>query len=102
MTWATIDLLGVIIEIEYSATQYRPATHWEPAEGSEIEVESYLVGGQNIGELISIRTEDLVLEKLREQLGESEQLAQEDAAEARAEYRNEMMREMSREERISA
>lgn len=91
----TVTINDVDMDVEYSGTEYRPATWNDPAEGGEVEIEAVLLDGKDVTELLADWVLDRIREKLEEELQddlrEAKACAGEDRAEALREER--MMRE---------
>lgn len=92
----TITISDVELQVEYSATEYRPATFHEPAEGGEVEIEGVYLDGNEVGHMLADWVEARILEQLRSGIAEDQHQAEEDEAEAKAESRA-AMRDMLEE-----
>lgn len=78
----TVTVLEVDLEVEFTATPYRPATRWEPAEGGTVEVEDVFLNGTCVTKLLS----DWTMQQIQDQLEAVDHASEEAAcaAEARA------------------
>lgn len=90
----TFYIGDVEFEVEFSSTPYVPAKiscppeNCHPAEGGEVDIESIMIGGFEVSDVISESVLDKLQEKCEEALPELEADARDsamaDAAEARA------------------
>jgi len=58
MMQATFTISGVILDVSFTKSQYRPQTWLEPEEPVEVEIDTVYCNGVDIWELLSDKTLD--------------------------------------------
>ena len=93
----TVTINDVDMDVEYTGTEYHPATWDDPAYGGEVDIEAVLLDGKDVTELLADWVVDRIRQKLEEELqddlSEAKACADEDRAERIHEER--MMREVA-------
>lgn len=89
-----VTINDVDLDVEYTGTEYRPATWHDPAEGGEVEVKAVLLDGKDVTEMLADwvmdRIQTTLESELQDDLREERESAEMDRAEALAEERRYM------------
>lgn len=81
---ATITICDVDIAVSYDYTPYQPATHWNPAEGGDVEITAIHIGEDSIDGMLAEWVMDKISEGIDKNIAEARREAEEDRAMARA------------------
>ena len=80
----TVTIFDVDLVVSYSYTPYRPATHWEPEEGGDVEISGIHLDGKNVDGMLAEWVHDKIDAAIDADIKERRSEAEEYRAMARA------------------
>ena len=79
----TVTIFDVDLTVAYDYTPYRPATHWEPEEGGDIEITGIHLDGHNVDGMLAGWVHDQIDQAIDVDIADRRREAEENRAMAR-------------------
>ena len=84
MSTVTVTIFDVDLLVSYEYTPYRPATHWEPEEGGDIEIIGIHLDGKDVDGMLAEWVHDKIDAAIDDDIKQRRRDAEEHRAMARA------------------